>query len=1236
MKKFGRKFLGISALALSLLVSVPANAEELTNTEQPMEEIVVDMETPDDTEDVAMATNGWVSNEYGQWLYYVDGVSVKNKAMKIGDTYYCFDYDGSMLNGVGKSVYDPETGSYYYYIARKGGALYSGEWYGNAYYAVGGRRASGPTEINGRLYYFNSYGQLMTSGQVTIDGVVYECNSAGVLSEYKDTKWINKNGRWMYRQDGELVKNQVVNIGGKLYAFNSSGYMYDYGEFSLNSESYYATPDGSLHTGWYYDWRGTHYFLEDGTEAKSEKLTIDGEIYYFDGYGLLSFDGGCWGGSIDGKESIYNIRLTDGSEVDISGPGWHQVEGYWYHIDKNGILAEYCTREIGGKIYGFGYDGRLLEGGLFDGGSAGYFRTREDGTVYTNTWYSETESIDSQWGSGVSETPMWRYYGSDGRSAGGLVTIDGKTYLFRHDNHILVQDNFYYYDGVAYKADRNGVGKVIGDGWHQGGDGKWVYILNGKYIGDGLHEIDGKTYYFEYGRLVDKTGPYYCGSYTDGGDYIINENGEVINTPGWYKLGDDWYYINDNGEYHTGLRRVNGYLYYLEPELVCNKNYLCYGNALYEETLYKVNGSMGNLTPVTTDGIYITEENSYCISDGKLYKGWKKENGVWYYFNPEQVVSDYIEDTYGDYYVFDAKGRLITNTWLVHPYYRQLSYAKSSGALAVGTYTIDGVEYDFDEDGLLITDDESVSKIIDYTYYKNDGTKAIANFKNGWNKLQGKYFYVTNGYLMKGGSYVVDGKLYYFDYNGEMATDKKNGSYIFGKDGAAITGWVQWGGDWYYCDPSTYLIATGWRTIGKYEYYFEESRYSERIGIMCTSEKIIDGKKYVFNTNGTVKRVDDKVYNGWVNVNGTPTYFKNGQLYTGWYGDYFLQFGVKQYNKVVTWNGVNYYVGADGKYLRSQWTPYTTLKNQYKKYFTKSGGAIAKNEWIIIGGYWYYFDDNSLRVTGMQEIDGVTYYFDETGKMKGTYKTLTEGWNKVDGHWFYVINNEVLMDGKQYIKGKWYGFSNGIMIQNDFSNNPVEDYYDDYNKDYNFYYDANGVRTTYVGWQKINGKWYYFDKESRQTRGWMVLDGKTYYLNPEMLTGYHYLNNYACYFDENGVLQSRKAFDDGWNRFGGKWYYYIDKYTRSNYMAMIDGDYYYFDMYGKMVTNSLVEYNRKMYFFGSDGKLVRKAGIYKDAQGGSVYVTSDGIAHIGDTYINGVLKFMNAVCGIRKNTSNYY
>ncbi len=1197
MKKKSFKLMGMAALAMSLMVSAPVKAQELQETD-----LIIQEATPEDAEEIAMATNGWVKDANGYYYYYTNGVMANSEIKYINGNYYYFNASGIMMDNTSTTRY--EDGVAYYYRAKKGGALYSGEWYGSTYYNVGGKRASGATVINGRTYYFSNSGYLQTSGEVVIDGVTYTCNSAGVLVEEKTDGWVYENGDWYYKQDGEPVTSTVIKIGNKFYGFNNKGVMNVGKEFYISPYYYRASVDGSLITGWYNGFSGTYYYDENGRRANGT-TTIDGVTYYFSS-GCLATEGLV---SSNSSTGVHTIRKKDNSTAELSSKGWHKVDESWYYIKSDGSIAKSEILEISGNKYYFYSNGQMMANNEAYYKN-GYIRAKATGELYSSTWYNWYNSpayIDYDF---YGES--WLYYGQDCYPVKGIQTIGGKKYLFDSSGD-LVQNGFYSYDGVMYQTDRNGTPKAISDGWHQDADGKWAYTVGGSIYSSGAYVIDGKTYYFSGSRMVEGNRTYYkSGKY-----YLLNSAGQVVDKQGWHKIDGEWYYVNADNTLYTGLLTLNGNTYYLEPEMLCNVN-----TFYYNDMLYKVNGSLGTLTPITADGTYSDGEDTYCISGGVLYEGWKKEGNYWYYYDPEKVVNYYIYED-GKYYYFDNQGRMYVNTWIFDSY-GYTKYAKSSGAIACDeSLTIGGKTYYFSSNGSLYEDASTSTKSLDYTYYDVNNKPVKVSFKNGWNLLGGKYYYVLAGELVKGEEMVINGKIYSFDSSGVMRSDEKYKDRIFGKDGGALIGWIQWGGDWYYADTSTGYLVEGLRKIGKYEYYFEIDDYETRKGIMCTTEALVNGYKYIFNSNGTIKSISNPLENGWIYVNGDPVYHKDGYPYTGWLGDYYLVAGKKVVRETITWNGNDYILDEDGKYMRSTWLD----GYDGSRIFIKSSGAIANNEWITIGGKWFYFDDSRYAVTGIEKIGNITYYFDSTGKMVKSYNTLTEGWNQVNGDWFYVQDGEVIMNGTKYIKGNWYSFTDGIMIKNDLG----------YYEGSYYYFNANGVRTNLKGWQKINGRWTYFDANGAMCEGWITVDGKMYYLDYSneddstfMVTGTKIVDNYKCTFDANGVLTGATALNEGWQKVSGKWYYIENSSTSKPKTVRlgrvkIGDDIYFFDDYGVMLTSQVVKYNNCLYYHDADGKLVRKAGIYKDAYGKTVYVTSDGKAHIGDVYINGVLKFMDAV-----------
>lgn len=88
------------------------------------------------------------------------------------------------------------------------------------------------------------------------------------------------------------------------------------------------------------------------------------------------------------------------------------------------------------------------------------------------------------------------------------------------------------------------------------------------------------------------------------------------------------------------------------------------------------------------------------------------------------------------------------------------------------------------------------------------------------------------------------------------------------------------------------------------------------------------------------------------------------------------------------------------------------------------------------------------------------------------------------------------------------------------------------------------------GWLTVDGKKYYIQKDGTRKTGWMTTTSGTKY-----------------YFDKNGVA------------------------ARNKQIKFSDGSRYYFDKSGKMAVNYTLKKGKKLYYYGSDGKLENTAEL---------------------------------------------
>ena len=247
---------------------------------------------------------------------------------------------------------------------------------------------------------------------------------------------------------------------------------------------------------------------------------------------------------------------------------------------------------------------------------------------------------------------------------------------------------------------------------------------------------------------------------------------------------------------------------------------------------------------------------------------------------------------------------------------------------------------------------------------------------------------------------------YITSFRGDLASIDFNGHILY-VNGTPITGtgWVSYGGNWYYyldsvlmkgwlpletgvyyLDPATGAVQTGWQLIDGSYYYFMPSTAR-----MATGVQRIFGSYYLFDEDGTV-------HLGWLEYGSAKYYYDpdTGKLVTGWQlidGSYyyFMPSTAQMATGVQKISGYYYLFDEDGT-VHLGWLDYDDAK-------------------------YYYDPDNARLVTGWKEIDGGWYYFStKTARM-------VTGWVYYGGYYFYtdpedggrmVIGKTIEIDGRSY------------------------------------------------------------------------------------------------------------------------------------------------------------------------------------------------------------------------------
>ena len=391
---------------------------------------------------------------------------------------------------------------------------------------------------------------------------------------------------------------------------------------------------------------------------------------------------------------------------------------------------------------------------------------------------------------------------------------------------------------------------------------------------------------------------------------------DVLAAQGWVKIGNAWYFYNQNG---TLARNAWAGNYWLgaDGRMVTN--------AWVDNGRYYVDGN----------GAWV--KGAHRQAEVKK-QGWVQNGSAWNYYYQGNIVRN---SWVGSYWLGND-GRMATSSW------------------------VDGGRYYVGENGVW-----------DKTVKKQEAPKPEVK-KNGWIKEGSAWYYYENGELVRNkwisGKYWLgaDGRMatsswvdngrYYVDSNGVWVKDAKKPETA--KSVEKKQGWVKEGSTWYYYENGA-LARNKW--IGNY--------WLGADGKMATNAWVDNGRYYVDGNGAWVKNAGHGVnYSGYYKVTSLyiPVYDANGRILSHVSKDTVLfrdnrstangripvqvagLTGYVNASQVTAINSNDTFIPdyvSDGKYVYHRYSPYTKVMVAYHNANMQVGKSYYSADGINFGTF---------------------------------------------------------------------------------------------------------------------------------------------------------------------------------------------------------------------------------------------------------------------------------------------
>ena len=988
-------------------------------------------------------------------IYKEDGTT-QSKKLSAGKRY--FDADGVMVTGEAKTKSN-----------------------GVQYFNADGINKTGYIAKNGVVSYFNA-----SSGK---DFDKFETLSkATTITDVSTGKKISlAKGKRYFNAEGAMVTGVTQTKSNGIQYFtsagiNKTGHISDKGVLH-----FYGTDTGMA--------RNRFVTLSKATTitdvSTGKKISLAAGRRYFDDNGNL----------LKGEYQTKSNGIQYSDSAGLSRTGYVPVNGVLYFYEASTGKVTNASRTLNKDTTVTdavtGKSVKIVKGTRF---------FTEDGTVQTG-WYP-------------SEEDKSRYYNSQGLNQTGYISVGGSVYYVNGNNGILKEASHTLKKKTTIKDQTTGKSitlnagtrffgpdGVMRTGWYPSEEEKSFFYNNAGLRQTGYILVDGSVYYVNASSGILKEASHTLDKDTTLTDQKTGKSLKLVK--GTRFFGED------------GVMRTGWYPSEEEKSFFYNSAGLRQtGYVLLDGSVYYVNASGGILREASH-----TLDKDTTVTDQKTGKSLKLAAGTRF---------------------FGEDGVMRTG-WYPSEEEKEFYYS-AEGLQQTGHISVNGqIFFAYSKTGLLRNASSSLDKEATITDQVTGKSVKLS---------AGKRYFGEDGVMVTGW------------YPGEEEKE-----FYFNDNGVSQTGYVSVGGDLYYIDPENGLLRNGRNTLTKDQdvtdqvtgrttsltagdRYFDEdghlvhgehetekngTQYSDTLGNAQYGYVYYDGSlHYIDQERGKLRNEVNNDIDGLKDVvnQDSPTayvrltpgarYFdENGNAVTGGYHE--IDALDKATNK--HYYGTMYFFDDGAMAFR-----FTRLDGQWK-YFRKEGGMVAGGDfdfsyegealskptsggaYSFDGGTYfhkghYFFDENGVMQTGLQQVtasDGSTktyFYSDSTGRRADS------GWVLAGGKW-YLLNDD----------GSAVTDSEGQLLT---AEPTAEGFLKDPRDGKTYMVDDKGAFV--YGWQKVGNHWYHFN----ETTG--VLDAQAESLNNTFCK----MDDKVYYFGKDG-----KAVTD-WQKINGHWYYFDKKGVRQD------------------------------------------------------------------------------------------